>query len=271
MKEELKNFIADMGSLPSLPSLYLQLTEELRSPEVSANRVSRIISKDLAMTSKILQIVNSAYFGLSRQISSVERAILLMGLEMLRTFVLSAEVFSMFEPKKLAGLTVAGLWRHSMSCSSMARRVALAESLSKEATEHVCTAAFLHDIGKLLMANEKPDSYRRVSEIVNDGQLPCYEAEENVFGFTHAEAGGVLLTRWNLPEPVVDTVLWHHDPIGCTQSSISAVAIVHVTNFLEHEQNDEPQGQTTEISPAYLEQIGAGEAMERWREAAAEM
>lgn len=264
MKEELKTFISDMGSLPSLPSLYLQLAEELRSPEVSATRVGRIISKDLAMTSKILQIVNSAYFGLSRQISSVDRAILLMGLEMLRTFVLSAEVFSMFEPRKLAGLTVAGLWRHSMNCSSMARRVALAEKLSKETTEHVCTAAFLHDIGKLLMANERPESYRKVSDLTANELLPTFAAEEEVFGFNHAEAGGILLSRWNLPEFVVDTVLWHHDPTGVNSSSMPS-AIVHVTNFFEHKQNDEAGEQTAAVSEDYLQQIGATESVERWR------
>jgi putative nucleotidyltransferase with HDIG domain len=264
VKEELKAFISDMGSLPSLPSLYLQLAEELRSPHVSAARVSRIISKDLAMTSKILQIVNSAYFGLCRQISSVERAILLMGLEMLRTFVLSAEVFSMFEPRKLAGLTVAGLWRHSMNCSNMARRVALAERLSQDKAEEACMAAFLHDIGKLLMANERPEPYRKVSDLVANEALPPHEAEEQIFGFNHAEAGGVLLSRWNLPEPVVDTVLWHHDPSGVGRSSMVS-AIVHVTNFLEHEQNDEVQAQTTSVSKDYLEQIGVTESVERWR------
>lgn len=268
MNEELKHFISEMGSLPSLPSLYLQLAEELRSAEVSAGRVSRIIAKDLAMTSKILQIVNSAYFGLSRQISSVERAILLMGLEMLRTFVLSAEVFSMFEPKRLAGLTVAGLWRHSMSCSSMARRVALAERLSKEAVEHVCTAAFLHDIGKLLMANEKPEAYRQVSELAEAEEMPIYEAEQRIFGFNHAEAGGVLLKRWNLPEQVVDTVLWHHDPTGVSSLSSSAVGIVHVTDFLEHEQSDERQARMAPVSEGFLEQAGAPESLERWRNVA---
>lgn len=271
VKEELQNFIADMGSLPSLPSLYLQLAEELRSPEVSTTRVSRIISKDLAMTSKILQIVNSAYFGLSRQISSVERAVLLMGLEMLRTFVLSAEVFSMFEPKKLAGLTVAGLWRHSMNCSSMARRVALEERLPREETERVCTAAFLHDIGKLLMANEKPLIYRRVSDLVNEELLPVFEAEEQVFGFNHAEAGGVLLSRWNLPESVVEAVRWHHDPSGISQSPTSLVAIVHVTDFLEHEQNDETEGQSGAcVSEHQLQEIGALDSLDRWRTVAAE-
>ncbi len=265
MKEELKHFIAEMGSLPSLPSLYLQLAEELRSPDVSAARVGRIISKDLAMTSKILQIVNSAYFGLSRQISSVERAILLMGLEMLRTFVLSAEVFSMFEPRRLAGLTVAGLWRHSMNCSSMARRVALEERLRKESMEHVCTAAFLHDIGKLLMANEKPESYRRVSELVTDELIPSHAAEEEVFGFNHAEAGGILLSRWNLPDPVVETVLSHHDPGSVSRSSMPLAAIVYATNFFEHEQNAETEGQCAVVDEAYFQHLGAPGSLERWR------
>jgi putative nucleotidyltransferase with HDIG domain len=264
VSEDLRDFVADMGSLPSLPSLYMQLTEELREREVSSARIGRIISKDLAMTSKILQIVNSAYFGLSRQISSVDRAILLMGLEMIRTFVLSVEVFSMFEPKKMTGLTVAGLWRHSMSCAAMARRIAASEGYSRAMADHVATAAFLHDIGKLLMANERPEKYRDVGGVVLEEGVPVFEAEKRVFGFDHAEAGGVLLERWKLPESIVEAVFRHHVPRLCDEGAVSPLTIIHVADYLEHRANGGEFSQAVELDEVYLGSVSALERLALW-------
>jgi HD-like signal output (HDOD) protein len=255
-----------MGSLPSLPSLYLQLTEELRSPDVSASRISQIVSKDLAMTSKILQIVNSAYFGLSRQISSIERAILLMGLEMLRSFVLSVEVFSMFEAKKMAGLAVAGLWRHSMNCAALARKIGVSERFSRNGADNVSTAAFLHDIGKLLMANEMPEKYREVSRLVSSENLPSFEAEQQVFGFDHAEAGGFLLSRWKLPTAIVQPVRWHHAPSCANGETVAAVTVVHVTDCLEHELNEAPSVASAVPDQDFLAAVSATASLEKWRE-----
>ncbi len=263
-QEKLARFVAGIGSLPSLPSLYLQLTEELRSPDVSPARVSQIISKDLAMTSKILQIVNSAYFGISRQVSSVDRAILLLGLEMVRTFVLSVEVFSMFEPRKLAGLTVAGLWRHSMNCSAIARRISAREGLSRMYQDHIATAAFLHDIGKLMMSNEKPDLYREVTRLARAERIPVHAAESAVFGFDHAEAGGYLLGQWQLPASVVEAVTWHHSPRGQGDRELSPLAIIHAANFLEHVVvlDDQPE---SELDVEYLSSLVPPPDLEAWK------
>lgn len=266
-REKLARFVAGVGSLPSLPSLYLQLTEELRSPDVSPARVSRIIAKDLAMTSKILQIVNSAYFGISRQVSSVERAILLLGLEMVRTFVLSVEVFSMFEPKKLAGLTVAGLWRHSMNCAAIARRVSSAEGMPRMFLEHVGTAAFLHDIGKLMMSNEKPNLYREVTRLARDERIPVFRAEQSVFGFDHAEAGGYLLGQWQLPASVVDAVRWHHAPSAGDGHGLTTLAVIHIANYLEHAvvMDDQPE---QELCEEYVKSLEPTPDLDQWAELA---
>jgi putative nucleotidyltransferase with HDIG domain len=266
-KERLARFVGGIGSLPSLPSLYLQLTEELRSPDVSPARVSRIIAKDLAMTSKILQIVNSAYFGISRQVSSVERAILLLGMEMVRTFVLSVEVFSMFEPKKLAGLTVAGLWRHSMNCSAIARRISASEGLSRMVQDHVGTAAFLHDIGKLMMSNEKPELYREVTRLSREERIPVFLAEQSVYGFDHAEAGGYLLQQWQLPASVVEAVTWHHNPVGRGGSGLTPLAIIHASNYLEHLVVMDEQSEN-ELCQEYVGSLEPAPDLEGWKELA---
>ncbi|GAB4253069.1 MAG: hypothetical protein Kow00109_28730 [Acidobacteriota bacterium] len=255
--QSLEAFLREVGTLPSLPSLYLQLTEELASPDASPSRVSRIISKDLGLTTKILQIVNSAYFGLSRQISSVERAVLLLGLEMLRTLALSASVFSMFEPSKMAGLAVAGLWRHSMNCSGMARKLGNRLRLKSDTIEHLVTAAFLHDVGKLLLADRKPQKYAEVTRKIREENLTPFEAEKEIFGFDHAQVGALLLNRWQLPEPVAEGVLWHHYPsVQESEQDHTFAGIIHVLDYLEHQHHGEVVELHLELDRDFLGRIG---------------
>ena len=261
-----EEFLRKVGTLPSLPSLYLQLTEELASGDMSPSRVSHIIAQDLGLTTKILQIANSAYFGLSRQISNVERAVLLLGLETIRALALSASVFAMFEPRKLVGLAVAGLWRHSMNCSGMARRLGTHLRLKRDSVDHLTTAAFLHDVGKLLMADQQPKNYAVVTSKIEFGELAPFQAEREVFGFDHAEVAAYLFDRWQLPSPVIEGVRWHHDAAAIEQTNHTLAAIIHVLDFLEHQRNDELGTLHLTLDSRFLETLGGGEELlDEWR------
>lgn len=237
-QSRLDNFIRSVGKLPSLPSLYLELTEELLSEDASFNRVGQILSKDLAMTSKILQVVNSAYFGIPREVSSVDRAVVLLGLEMVRNLVLTQGIFSMYEGTQLKGVTVAGLWRHSMACAGLARKLARVERASREVTDQSSTAAFLHDVGKLLLASHCPAQYAEVQNRAAANELRIHEAEQGLFGFDHADAGGHLLQAWGLPESIVEAVTFHHHPDRCRSDSLTPLTIVYTANMLDHLNND---------------------------------
>ncbi len=171
----------------------------------------------------------------------------------------------MFEPKKMAGLTVAGLWRHSMNCAALARRIAAEEGYSRAMVDHIATAAFLHDIGKLLMANEKPAKYREVSKLVLGEGMPAFLGEKQVFGFDHAEAGGVLLERWKLPEAVVEAVFWHHAPMRRGEGVVSPLTVIHVTDYLEHLMSEGESFQGAELDEPYLRSVSGLDHLERWR------
>ena len=219
------------------------------------------------MTSKILQIVNSAYFGLYKTVNSVNHAVILLGLERVKNLVLSVEIFSMFEPKELSGSIVAGLWRHSMFCSALSFRIAEQERLSRDTVNETSTAAFLHDIGKLIMARETPMRYREALTLAEEEIIPLYQTEQRIFGFDHAQVGGFLLNEWKLPIPIVEAVAFHHIPETVEDSSLSPLAIVHVTNYLEHRRMNEAVDPTiVELDLDYIRSVGIDSKIEAWQE-----
>ena len=196
-----------------------------------------------------------------------DSAVVLLGLERVKNLVLSVEIFSMFEPEELSGSIIAGLWRHSMFCSSLAHRIAEKERLPQDSINETGTAAFLHDIGKLIMARETPDRYRKVPALAEEEIIPVYLAEERIFGFNHAQVGGFLLTAWKLPDPIIEAVAFHHVPDLVEDTSISPLAIVHVTNYLEHQRMNEAVDPTVvELNLGYIRSVGIDSKLEAWQE-----
>jgi putative nucleotidyltransferase with HDIG domain len=219
------------------------------------------------MTSKILQIVNSAYFGLYKTVNSVNHAVILLGLERVKNLVLSVEIFSMFEPKELSGSVIAGLWRHSMFCSSLAHRIAERERLGRDMVNESSTSAFLHDIGKLIMARESPRLYRESITLAEEEVIPLFQAEKRVFGFDHAQAGGLLLTEWRLPDSIVEAVAFHHIPSQIEDATLRPLPIVHVTNYLEHRRMNEAVDPTiVELDLDYIRAVNIDSKLEDWQE-----
>ena len=165
--ESLKTFVSRIAALPSLPEVYTRLTDELRSPEASIRRVGEIIETDVAMTAKVLQLVNSAFFGVRRHVSSVAQAVSLLGLDTIKSLVLMVGVFSQAIAARLpAGFSLDALWGHSMAVGACSQAISKAEDAGKSVISDACTAGLLHDSGRLVYA-EIPDP----SGPRNEGQL----------------------------------------------------------------------------------------------------
>jgi putative nucleotidyltransferase with HDIG domain len=226
--------VSQLESVPSLPAHYLEIETELESPDCSIEKVGGIISRDMGMACKILQVANSSFFGLQNQAHSLERAIVLLGLETIHSLVLGAQVFSAFDKVLLGKLSMESLWLHSQTTSSLARQIAKAERADKRVIELAGMAGLLHDIGKLVLAQWKPDLYRQVLTRADEAGRPVYEAEREVFGTTHAEVGACLLGLWGLPDLVVEAVLGHHRPSQWQSSCFSPLTAVHVANLMAH-------------------------------------
>jgi len=152
----LVNLISRMDSLPSMPSLYAEVMEEVNSPNGSINRVGEIISNDVGMSAKILQLVNSAFFGLPKNISNPVRAVNLLGLETVKALILSVKVFSQFAKSALPGFSVEGLWDHSIRTGVFARNIAKERKLDQNDVDEAFMGGLLHDAGKLILLDRLP-------------------------------------------------------------------------------------------------------------------
>lgn len=239
--EQLKQLATRTKALPAMPAMYSQLTQELQKEDPSVDRVAEIIAKDMGMTSKILQLVNSAFFGLPQHIDNPAEAVAYLGLATVRALVLSFQVFSQFDSKKIPGFSIEGLAQHCWHTGMFARKIARAEQSDPKLEDQCFLAGLLHDVGQLILAAGMPDQYARVIENARSNSQSLFEAEAQEFGATHAEVGAYLLGLWGLPNQVVEAVAFHHRPGAAISRGFSAVAAVHVANAFAHEQSGMPE------------------------------
>lgn len=225
--EELQAVVSRLQALPSLPTLFLDVTQELENNEPSLPRIVRLVSEDMAMTAKILQLVNSAFFGLRCRVSSPMQAIQMLGLDTLRALVLSTHVFEKFRTHTLGDAEISYLWKHSMAVASFAKEIAVSEKADRQLVDDCFTAGLLHDAGKLILASAMEDKYQHVLDAVRTGGKNLISAETDILGCSHAEIAAYLLGLWGLPEAVIDGVAWHDVPSGSVQCGFSTALATH--------------------------------------------
>jgi HD-like signal output (HDOD) protein/CheY-like chemotaxis protein len=265
--EQLKQLATRIRSLPTLPALHTQLTEELRRDEPSMERIGQIISKDIGMTTKILQLVNSAFFGLPQPIANAHEAALYLGLTTVRALVLSLQVFSQFEQKTIKGFSLDALAQHSWMTGVWARRIAEAERCDPKIDDQCFLAGLLHDVGRLILAFGLPEQYDAVLDRSRTQNKPIWEAELEEFGATQAELGAYLLGLWGLPNPVIEAVAFHHRPAAAASDKFSPVIAVHVANAFAHDRTgSHPQWPGNQIDMACLTELGLDTRLESWKE-----
>jgi len=264
--DKLKQLISQVRSLPSLPSLYTEIMKELQSPNASTEAIGRIISQDVGMTAKILQLVNSAFFGLPRHISNPNQAVTLLGLSTIKTLVLSVHVFSELDRTKLRELSAETLWNHSLVVGRLATQITRAEDSEQEVVSDAFTTGLLHDVGKIVLAVNLPEKYGSVLALAKREKIETSKVEQEIFDTTHAEVGAYLLGLWGLPDPVVEAVAFHHSPRKNLNKSFSPLVAVHVANGLEHEVHpDGRMGAVSTIDHAYLAEINLTERFPLWQ------
>jgi HD-like signal output (HDOD) protein len=264
--DSVRRLIADLRTIPSLPGLYQELVAALQSPQASVETAAAIISQDMAMVTKILQVVNSAYFSLRRTISSPGHAIALLGIDTIKSLVLSLQVFSQFSPSAAMPVSIEALWRHGMATGSSAKAIAKTEGVGALGVEGAFIGGLVHDIGVLVLGANFPEQYREVLRISREQRIAVWAAEQDVFGASHCEVAGYLLGLWGLNEAVVEAVLYHHDPPPRAQQSFSVHTAVYAANGFD-EANDEtvPAESRTPLDAAYFEACGLTDRVESWR------
>jgi HD-like signal output (HDOD) protein len=262
--EVLLKLVSGMQTLPSLPTLYREVMQELQSPDASIEKIGQIISKDPGMLTKMLQVVNSPFYGLPRRISSATQAVALLGLETIKSLVLSMKVFSQFESSAQTFFSLDILWNHGMITGRYARMIAKGQGTETRDMEDAFTAGLLHDVGLLVLATNVPDQYTETLALMNQG-IAESEAERQVLGATHAEVGGYLLGTWGLSDPIVEAVAFHHDPGRSAGHAFSPLAAVYIANVLEEQEQAAGMDRPSVVADTnYLRACGLDPDISKW-------
>jgi putative nucleotidyltransferase with HDIG domain len=232
--ENLKNLVSKLGALPSIPTLFREISDELQSPEASINKVGDLISRDPSIAAKILQLANSAFFGRRRNVSKITEAVSYLGMSRIAELLLALHVFAQFKPTISAAFSMEELWTHSNSTAMTAKRIAEKQHASSKIADDSFTAGLLHDIGKLVLASRLPEEYEKTVLRAIADKIPLWLAERETFSATHAEVGAYLLAIWGLPNPIVDAAGYHHNPTAASTQDFSALTAVHAADAHEY-------------------------------------
>jgi HD-like signal output (HDOD) protein/CheY-like chemotaxis protein len=270
--ESICQTVAALGDLPSLPRTYEALSKALADPDASLAKVAKIIEQDVGISAKVLQLVNSAFFGVTQSITNVQSAVTYLGITTLKNLVLSVEVFQAFRPSKgLKGFSLEKLQNHAQLTAQIAARLPVPKHLA----EIAMVAGLLHDVGKLILAWKRPDDFGKMLGEALATPCPVNKVEEAANEFSHAEIGAYLLGLWGLPYTVVEAVALHHRPTRVPHRGFDAISAVYVANLLAHELEESASGGPVVYDlDDYQEEfasLGITDKIPQWRNMAAEI
>ena len=265
--EKLSGLIAGLTTLPSLPGLYLEIADALQDPNSSNDTIATIAAKDPALTSKLLQLSNSAFFGVSRKIFSVAEAVQILGVRVIQSLAMAAPLFSSFDRKKCPNFPIDQIWDHSIQTAALGRRISQVCLDDSHLAEQAFCAGILHDVGKIIIADNLSAEYSDVLTESVSTHAPLIEIERKHFQATHAEVGAYLLALWGLPVPLIESVACHHQPRRCNADVFCLAGVVHIANGLQHSQNPATAVSDSPLDQDYLRLIKLDEQFEVWRRA----
>ena len=230
-----KKVIESIDNLPSFPAVVSRLIKVVNSPESSADDAAGLIEKDPALTSKMLRLANSAFYGIPRSISSVSSAVVILGFNTIRSLVLSASVMKLFSGSQKQAVDKERFWKHSI-VSAMAAKIIVRHFINVRMMdpESAFCSGILHDIGKLIFNEFMNDEYVEVRNYAEKNGVPLLDAENKILGINHAEICKVVSDKWSLPLDLEYSLVYHHNP-GAADKLHELIATIHFADILAHE------------------------------------
>lgn len=232
-EDKLRRRMSGISNLPTPPLVFSQITKVVNDPGTSVAEVAGIMAEDPAMSAKVLRLANSAYFGARQEITHMRQAILLLGLDAVKSLVLSSSVFDMFKKHKIDAEYQERFWRHSLATALAARLcIKELEAFNNLDPEVAFSAGLLHDLGKLIICCFMPDEHEQVLSFQAQSGLDSFEAERQVMGFSHPLIGRLLAENWKLPRAIQNAIGDHHDPIAESALEVNYSHVVHLADYL---------------------------------------
>ncbi len=263
-EEGVQKVVNQISKLPSQSSAYSLLIDELNKPETSLDKTARIISTDMSMTAKLLQLVNSAYFGLPREVHDVSQAIFYLGTDTIRDLVLSVQIFSYFEQEKLEAAGLGGLWDHSLLVAQLSRALAASITNDKSIITSAFTSGLLHDLGKLIIGVVFKDFYSSRPMLGKDS-IHWLGEEKRQFDASHADIGTYLLGLWGIPPAILIAVSNHHSIQGYLNRGFALSVAVYFANYFSYYFSNNPLMPAFQLEPAVEENAWVKTFLDVWK------
>ncbi|MBW2062246.1 MAG: HDOD domain-containing protein [Deltaproteobacteria bacterium] len=229
-KKTFDQILARLEGLPSLPVTVAAILEVLNNPESSAQELSEALSYEQSLASRVLKLVNSAYYGFPRRIDTLSKAVTILGYNSIRNIILVTSIFdSLDKGSKARSLDRKGFWQHALGCGAAAQ--VMGTKLGFRQGEELFLAGLLHDIGKVILDAFLHEEYSQVLKVCQEENLLLFEAEEQVLGVTHEDFGCWLAETWNLPYNLTEAISHHHEPPESKEYFI-ITSLVHIGDIL---------------------------------------
>lgn len=198
--------------MPSLPVSVGKVMEICNNPDVSPSDLNHVISLDPVLTGRILHLINSAYYGLGTHVTSLIKAITMLGINTVKNLALSTAILSTLpEYKEINGIDMEGFWRHCLCVGVTAKLLAVKQGIDGKYQQEYFTAGLLHDIGKIPLNAVFSSNYVNAVTLADRSRRPLYQIEGETLGITHCAAGAAIAGAWKLDSPLADVIAWHHD------------------------------------------------------------
>jgi HD-like signal output (HDOD) protein len=252
--DQLALLAGGVGMLPSAPAAFQEILACLQNPAASLADAAQIIGRDVAMVANIMKLVNSAFFGSRRPITTTDRAVAYLGMDTLGALVLGHSVFQSGVATGIAGFSLEKLWQHSLQTGMAARAIAFSENLPAAKADEAFLAGVLHDVGKVVFAT-KAAALSNDASAVDTAQMEAH----------HAEVGAYLLGLWGFPNLIVEAVAFHHTPSLASEKGLDLSGIVHIADRLVHLKSENRSGSSdTGVQAGFLEGLALSHCLPKW-------
>lgn len=260
-----RKIVSGIDTLPSVPEVYAKLRKAVASPEVTVAQVAGIIEEDMGMSAKVLQLVNSAFFGLFQAVESPRRAVSLLGVDTVKGLVLGVGAFAEIKASSKV-FPVQRLWRHSIAVAGCSKKLALSESDDPQFIDNCFISGLLHDIGKLVLLAKMLSKYEEAVLLAQEKKIRMRMAEKEIFDAVHGDIGAYLMGLWGMPGSVVEGIGFHHRLDNYPDQEFSPAVAVHVANTVYYEMHpNEVLGAKPLLDQEHLKKLGFGEKIDHWQ------